>query len=304
MQYRAARLWHYRFLLLYVNFNLGPPAALSDENLMAPGEPMAKGISMASGRSRNRQRRVSGNSRNRYWIYGRHASMAALGNPLRVCHRLLCASSHRRTRDIIGQAVGGQCPVEAVENRVIAGHLTDGAVHQGLALEVDPLPLPDIGDTLAPPPDSDKSTVVVLDQVGDPRNIGAILRSAAAFGARAVVTPLAHTPGESGAMARAASGGLDLLPWVRAPNLARLLAEMADFGYWRIGLDAAATTPLSETDRSGHVALIVGSEERGLRSLSRRHCDFLAAIPISGAMESLNVATAAAIALYEITERE
>ena len=140
--------------------------------------------------------------------------------------------------------------------------------------------------------------LVVLDRVSDPRNIGAILRSAAAFAADALVLTHRHAPPESAALAKAASGALEAVPIVRVANLAQALEEMARAGFWRIGLDASAATALPEADLSGDVALVLGAEGRGLRRLTAERCDVLARLPMAGAMASLNVSAAAAIALF------
>jgi 23S rRNA (guanosine2251-2'-O)-methyltransferase len=174
------------------------------------------------------------------------------------------------------------------------------APHQGLVL--DCAPLEDLTIDELPEPDPARP-VIVLDQVTDPHNLGAILRSAAAFGAAAVVTQDRHAPPESGALAKAASGALELVPWVRVVNLARALEELAEAGYWRIGLDGAADALFGEVIPAGPVALVMGAEGEGLRPNVAAHCDVLARLPIAPAMESLNVSNAAAIALYALAVR-
>lgn len=176
------------------------------------------------------------------------------------------------------------------------------APHQGIVAEVEPLDDVWLGNVLEAGQD-DKRPVLVLDQVTDPHNVGAILRSAAAFDALCIVTQDRHAPPESGVLARSASGALEIVPWVRVVNLARALDEIAEAGYWRIGLDGEAEQTLGEAIGTSRVALVLGAEGEGLRHNSMAHCDILAKLPISPRMESLNVSNAAAIALYAAASR-
>jgi 23S rRNA (guanosine2251-2'-O)-methyltransferase len=172
------------------------------------------------------------------------------------------------------------------------------APHQGLVAEVEPLDEIWLGDLLDGRGD-DKRPLVVLDQVTDPHNVGAILRSAAAFDALGLVTQDRHAPPESGVIARAASGALELVPWVRVVNLARALEEIAEAEFWRIGLTGNTETTLSEAiGGAPRVALVLGAEGEGMRPNTEAHCDVLARLPISPRVESLNVSNAAAVALY------
>jgi 23S rRNA (guanosine2251-2'-O)-methyltransferase len=230
-------------------------------------------------------------------LWGHHAVEAALKNPQRV-HRKLWA-----TREAIAELDGelpSDFPVEYAGPADLARLVTRDAPHQGLVLECAALEDVFLDEVL----DGDPSApVIVLDQVTDPHNVGAILRSAAAFGASAIVTQDRHAPPESGALAKAASGALEIVPWVRTVNLARALEEIAEAGYWRIGLAGEAEETLAAGMPGGCVALVLGAEGAGLRHNIGAHCDALARLPINDAMESLNVSNAAAIALYAVASR-
>jgi len=176
------------------------------------------------------------------------------------------------------------------------------APHQGVVIEVEPLPDIWLGDLLERGAD-DQRPLLVLDQVTDPHNVGAVLRSAAAFDALGIITQDRHAPPESGALARAASGALELVPWVRVVNLARALDEVAEAGFWRIGLTGTATRTLAEAVGKARVALVLGAEGEGMRQNTEAHCDELAKLPISPRVESLNISNAAAIALYAVATR-
>jgi 23S rRNA (guanosine2251-2'-O)-methyltransferase len=170
------------------------------------------------------------------------------------------------------------------------------APHQGVVVEVEPLEDAWLDDLLHAAPE--KAVLLVLDQVTDPHNVGAIIRSAAAFGAIGIVTQDRHSPPESGVIAKAASGALERLPWVRVVNLARALEEIGEAGFWRIGLAGDAQSDLKEALGPPRVALVLGAEGPGLRQNTREHCDALARLPITDTVESLNVSNAAAVALY------
>ncbi len=193
----------------------------------------------------------------------------------------------------------GLSPV-VLSNEEISRLLIRGAVHQGIALQADPLPDPDL-DTACRPAGQGRSVVVVLDQVTDPQNVGAILRSAAAFGAQAVVTTERNAPSPMGSLAKAASGALEHVPYVRVANLGRALDTLGGLGFWRLGMDGTAPQTLQDADTSGHIALVFGAEGAGLRRLTAQKCDFLIRLPVSDKVESLNVSNAAAVALYEVT---
>ena len=176
------------------------------------------------------------------------------------------------------------------------------APHQGLVAEVDPLEDIWLGDLLHEVQDNQRP-LVVLDQVTDPHNVGAILRSAAAFDAVGIVTQDRHAPPESGTVARSASGALEMVPWVRVVNLARALEEIAEAGFWRIGLTGHANQTLAQAMGTQRICIVLGAEGEGMRQNIESHCDVLAKLPISSKVESLNVSNAAAIALYAVAAR-
>lgn len=230
------------------------------------------------------------------WLYGSHACLAALGNPERSFRRLLLT---REAREALQDDLPADPQPEIVDRSRLESLLPPGAVHQGIALLVDPLDDGGIEGLKDELPEG-HDIVLLLDHVTDPRNIGAILRSAAAFGARAVVVTDRHAPEATGALAKAASGALEKVPLIRVTNLARALDQLAEYGYWRVGLEMETEKTLAEAVRDiRRTALVLGAEDEGLRRLTREKCDFLARLPITDAMESLNVSAAAAVALYE-----
>ena len=231
--------------------------------------------------------------RPRFW--GRHPVGAALANPERVVRKIW---GTREALAALGP-VPSTIPVTFADVADLGRLVPGDAPHQGLVAEVDPLEDIWLGDLLAQGAD-DTRPLLVLDQVTDPHNVGAVLRSAAAFGALGIVTQDRHAPPESGALARAASGALETMPWVRVVNLARALEEIAEATYWRIGLTGAAELTLAQALGPAKVALVLGAEGEGMRQNTEAHCDSLAKLPISDKVESLNVSNAAAIALYAV----
>jgi 23S rRNA (guanosine2251-2'-O)-methyltransferase len=231
-------------------------------------------------------------------LYGHHAVAAALTNRHRPVLRLLATGEASDALTHAAEARG--LTVERVPRQDLDALLPPGAVHQGIVLEAGPLPTRNLEDLSRNDPDN-AAVVVVLDQVSDPHNVGAILRSAAAFGALGVITQDRHAPAETGALAKAASGALERVPLIRVPNLSRALKDLRDIGFWSVGLDADAPVTLSGAALSGRLALVLGAEGAGLRRLTREHCDHLARLPMMpGAVESLNVSNACAVALYEL----
>jgi 23S rRNA (guanosine2251-2'-O)-methyltransferase len=196
---------------------------------------------------------------------------------------------------------GADEPLQMLDRAALDALLPEGAVHQGWALQAEPLEPADLDDVLrAAEVTPGRSVVLVLDRVSDPHNVGAILRSAAAFGAAAVVLPEHGAPAQTGALAKAASGGLERVKLVRAVNLARTLDQLKAAGYWCCGLDENAGAPLAGLDLGPRVALVLGAEGGGLRRLVRERCDYQARLPTRADLPSLNVSNAAAIALYEL----
>jgi len=242
------------------------------------------------------------------WLYGIHPVLAALANPRRRAVRVLMTSDAESSLgarlDVLAQSHPSGLPKpEILSRESIDRILPRGAVHQGVAAQVQGLDDTDIEDICRATDGHDSARVVVLDQVTDPHNVGAVIRSAAAFGAAAVVLPERHSPGDSGVLAKAASGAVERVPLVRVVNLSRALSRLKQAGFWCVGLDGDAQTPINEADLTGKVALVMGAEGEGLRRLTREHCDLMVRIPIHKGIESLNVSNAAAIALYELARR-
>ena len=224
-------------------------------------------------------------------LWGRHVVAAALDNPER---KVLRAWATREATDIM--QFPQNVAVTLAEAPDLGRLIPHDAPLQGVVIEVEPLEDVWLDGLLHEAPE--RAMLLVLDQVTDPHNVGAILRSAAAFGAIGIVTQDRHSPPESGALAKAASGALERVPWARVVNLARALDEIGEAGFWRIGLAGDADTDLKDALGPARVALVLGAEGPGLRSNTREHCDALARLPISDAIESLNVSNAAAVALY------
>lgn len=228
------------------------------------------------------------------YIYGIHAALAALANRERKIKRVLVT---KNTQAEIGNALAGRRDVAVVEAREIDTLLPSGAVHQGVVVECAPLAQPSLQNWLA---EKIEKPVVMLDQVSDPHNVGAILRSAAAFDAGCVVVTDRNAPSESGVMAKAASGAMETVPLISVTNLSQALEILKKAGYWTAGLDGESKQTIQEAKFDRKTALVLGAEGRGLRRLTAEHCDFLVKLPMSDRMESLNVSNAAAVALYEL----
>jgi 23S rRNA (guanosine2251-2'-O)-methyltransferase len=231
-------------------------------------------------------------------IWGLHAVEAAVRNPARSLVRLRLTDNARHRLE--PALVGRDIPIEGVNPRDFDRLLPADTVHQGALLEAQPLPVADVRDFAAEP--AQAALVLVLDQVTDPHNVGAILRSAAAFGARGLVMTDRNSPPLEGALAKAASGGLELVPIALVPNLARALDQLAEVGYFRIGLAGEAAEALESQRLSGPTALVLGAEDTGLRRLTRETCDKLCRIAMAGGIASLNVSNAAAVAMHSVLQ--
>nr|WP_035575770.1 MULTISPECIES: 23S rRNA (guanosine(2251)-2'-O)-methyltransferase RlmB [unclassified Hyphomicrobium] len=226
-------------------------------------------------------------------LFGLHAVEAALKNPnRRILRLLLTENAERRIREAIGEI---KPPVEHVSPRDLDKLLGADTVHQGAALETEPLPEPDWRDLAA---SANGRPLIVLDQVTDPHNVGAILRSSAVFGASGLVMTRRHSPPLNGVLAKSASGALELIPVALVANLARALDELKEAGFTIVGLDGQGEQTIEALDWSKPTALVMGSEGKGLRELTRKTCDCVARITTDDALASLNVSNAAAIALH------
>lgn len=227
------------------------------------------------------------------WLWGWHPVVAALANPARPRPKRLLATADRARQ--LHERFGAGLDVENLDTSALSQILPAGAVHQGVGLRTPPLEPVDLVDLAADP----RGFLVMLDQVTDPQNIGAIFRSAAAFGARGVIVQDRHGPQLTGALAKAAAGAIDQLPHAREVNLSRALERLESLGWRAVALDGEAERSLADVLDGGPTVLVLGAEGEGVRRLVREHCDALANIPMPGGFESLNVAAAAAVALYE-----
>src|SRR2546421_1121664 len=224
-------------------------------------------------------------------LYGWHTVAAALANPRRTIRKIF--ATENAAQRLTAEGLTLPVPPEVVRPDAIAARLSPDAVHQGLLVEADPLPALDIEDI-------EDGTLLVLDQITDPHNVGAILRSAAAFAVSAGVTTARHSPEATGVLAKSASGALDLVPIVTVQNLARALTELKERGFLTVGLDSEGETNLANASLRAPLALVLGAEGRGFRQLTRQTCDIRARLDLPGEIKSLNVSNAAAVALYAI----
>lgn len=276
-----------------------------------PQEPQRQDL-RRHGRGRPSKGRPSG-----LWLYGSHAVLAALGNPKRQVKQLLVTGeAAKRLEGPLQKLLAARrepVPAASAGGQDLAQVLPEGAVHQGLAAQVAPLDQPDLETVIAriagredsgPPENSGPPAVILaLDQVTDPQNVGAILRSASAFGVAAVLTTQRHAAVESGALAKAASGALEYVPYVQETNLARSLERLREAEFLTVGLAAEAEMSLAEVERPARILLALGAEGPGLRRLTREGCERLVRLPTRGPIDHLNVSNAAAVSLYELLGR-
>lgn len=228
----------------------------------------------------------------RYWIAGTHACSAAIDNAEREISRILVTRNARER--LPGELYGH---AEVVEPDMIGRTVGPDVAHQGMAMEVAPLEPFALQDVLSA---EHKQPILVLDQVTDPHNVGAMFRSAAAFGVAAIVTPHDNSAPENAALAKSACGGLDLVPWVRVTNLSQALEEMKQAGYWIAGMDGTAEKTVGQARLGKDTVLVMGAEGKGMRRLTQESCDLLVRLEMHPQMESLNVSNAAAIALHAL----
>jgi len=250
----------------------------------------------------SKQRYSSRKEDNSYWIYGIHPCLSALNNNNRTCLRLLITKS-----TLISSQINKSydfLDIEVVDQEKIRAVLPTGTSHQGIAIKTLPLPSITLSKFIKTLNTESTQTLLALDQVNDPRNIGAILRTASAFGVKATIVPNQGTPNESGAMCKAAAGSMETMTLLRVPNLVRAIRELKKIGFWVTGIENNRGTDLSNCVFSKKSLLILGAEANGIRRLTREQCDYFTHISISNEIDSLNISNAAAIALYESSKQK
>lgn len=237
--------------------------------------------------------------KNQVLIYGRHAVMSALANPRRKIVRVMCLREN--LNEIKGKIVDNK--IVAVERREMDKLVSVDAVHQGFVAIAERLPNVKIEDICDEAEKYENCRLLILDQVTDPQNIGAIVRSCAAFGCLAMIVQDKNSPQESGAMLKAAAGTYENMPICRVTNLSRAIEQLKKSGFWIVGMDGYAKTNIDELDKNGRLAMVMGSEGKGMRRLIEESCDVTVRLPIADDVESLNVSTAAAVVLYELSRK-
>jgi 23S rRNA (guanosine2251-2'-O)-methyltransferase len=230
------------------------------------------------------------------WLFGKHAVKAALTNPNRKCYNLL--ATNNSIIELKGlYELHKSLKVTIVDAKIIDNKFSKNCVHQNIALEVSPIINTSLEDIINLP--LDNSCIIALDQVTDPHNIGAIIRSAAAFNATCVIATINSSPSENATIAKTASGALEVIPLIKITNLVSTLKDLKASGYWIVGLDGKAELSLHQLKLDNKTVFVMGAESKGLRRLTKETCDFITKLPISEMVESLNVSNASTIALYE-----
>ena len=231
-------------------------------------------------------------------LYGRHAVLAALENPARKIHKLVCTSENA----VSLRAKYPNLNIITADKKDIDKLVSADAVHQGFALFCSELDNLSIEELCSMTENEQKCNVLILDQVTDPQNIGAIIRSCAAFGTKALIVQDKNSPQESGSMAKAAAGTMEMVSVVRVTNLSRAIETLKKNGFWVVGMDGYAKDNVDKIDKNTKLAVIMGSEGAGMRRLVEESCDITVRLPINPKVESLNVSTAAAVVLYELSK--
>ena len=237
-------------------------------------------------------------------LYGKHAVVAAINNPRRNVRKILCVAENAPyIREICRKNTAGENIIQICERKEIDKLLPKDAVHQGIVAfcsKLEDYTLEEMCNNLTA---ENKATVMILDQVTDPQNIGTIIRSCVAFGCDALIMQDRNSPQETGAIAKAAVGTMESLPIIRVTNLSRAIEKLKDCGFWVVGMDGYASKYIDSLDKNSKLAIVMGSEGKGIRRLVEESCDIAVKIPMADKVESLNVATAASIVLYELYKK-
>lgn len=230
-----------------------------------------------------------------YYMYGKHAVFAAIQNPKRVIRKIYCTEKLLTDINLVLKKRQDLVPIEIVNNDFIKNKLRSEATHQGIMALVKSNSLQEIDNLTF---EAGKDRVVILDQITDPQNIGTIIRSAAAFGVNKMILPKDNTPEESASIAKTASGCLELVQIARVTNLNQTIKKLKNQGFWVVGMDGKGSEDFSVVKNLDKIAIIIGSEDTGMRRLTSESCDYHLRIPISSKVESLNAASAASIVFY------
>jgi 23S rRNA (guanosine2251-2'-O)-methyltransferase len=228
------------------------------------------------------------------WLYGKHACYAAIQNKNRQIYKIVVTQNTER--DAVSKLLNSRARIEIMGKKNLDNLVGRDAVHQGIAIQVSPLGYEDI--TYLKNINDQNQIVVLLDQVTDPQNVGAILRSCAAFGVKALIEQERHSPKETAVLAKIASGALEIVPRIHVGNLSQSMKDLQSMGFWTVGFSEEAKEELHKADLKGKIAIVMGSEGDGLRRLTEAKCDFHIKLPTAN-FSTLNVATATSVALYQ-----